>query len=74
MTISQALADGAAWGLGPTSAPRTGTYIGCMFTDYMALVRTGHGRAHSGALMTGAVFGVKAVAGADLCISVCSGH
>ncbi len=34
-------------------APRTGTYVGCMFTDYMALVRSGHGRHHSGALMTG---------------------
>jgi hypothetical protein len=36
------------------AAPRTGTYVGCMFTDYMALVRDGHGRHHTGAIMTGA--------------------
>lgn len=40
-------------GTSPGAAKRTGTYVGCMFTDYMALVRQGHGRHHSGALMTG---------------------
>lgn len=43
-------------GLGRAAFKRTGTYVGCMFTDYMALVRQGHGKPHSGALMTGLFF------------------
>ena len=49
MYIMQALRDTSG-----VDTPRTGTYVGCMFTDYMALVRGGHGRHHTGALMTGA--------------------
>ena len=39
-----------------TSAKRTGTYVGCMFTDYMPLLRQGHGLHYTGAVMTGTSF------------------
>ncbi len=49
---AQALAEGAPlWG--STAARRTGTYVGCMFTDYMPLLRQGYGLHHTGAVMTG---------------------
>lgn len=35
-------------------APATGTYVGCMFTDYMSLLRVALGQKHSGPVMTGA--------------------
>lgn len=37
----------------PVTAMRTGTYIGCMFTDYMPMLRQGYGLQHTGAVMTG---------------------
>lgn len=33
---------------------RTGTYVGCMFMDYMNLLRVGLDKKHSGPVMTGA--------------------
>ena len=30
-----------------------GTYVGCMFTDYMNVLRVAHGLKHTGAMMTG---------------------
>lgn len=38
------------------TAMRTGTYVGCMFTDYMPLLRQGYGLQHTGGVMTGARF------------------
>ena len=50
--LMQTLANGAPrWA--PAAARRTGTYVGCMFTDYMPLLRQGYGLHHSGAVMTG---------------------
>jgi hypothetical protein len=34
-------------------APRTGTYVGCMFTDYMNLLRVQHTQQHNSLMMTG---------------------
>ena len=49
---AQALTDDAAhWQ--PATAKRTGTYVGCMFADYMPLLRQGYGLHHTGAVMTG---------------------
>lgn len=37
----------------PEWASHTGTYVGCMFTDYMNLLLQGHGWPTSGPLLTG---------------------
>ena len=37
----------------PGWAKRTGTYVGCMFVDYMSLLQRSYGRASTGAVMTG---------------------
>lgn len=34
---------------------RTGTYVGCMFVDYMTLLQRSYGFPSTGAVMTGAV-------------------
>ena len=39
---------------GAAAARRTGTFVGCMFTEYMPLLRQGYGLHHTGAVMTGA--------------------
>ena len=51
---AEALA-GASWALDsePSWAARTGTYVGCMFNDYMPLLLHGHGWPTSGPLLTG---------------------
>lgn len=36
-------------------APATGTYVGCMFWDYMSVLRVALGQKHSGPVMTGAL-------------------
>lgn len=41
-----------------------GTYVGCMFVDYMTLLRSGYGFANTGPLMTG-VLSRLAVPGTD---------
>lgn len=35
-------------------APATGTYVGCMFGDYMNLLRVAFQKKHTGPVMTGA--------------------
>jgi acyl transferase domain-containing protein len=45
-------AAGTAWDA-ETMACFTGTYIGCMFTDYMNLLRVTLGMKHTGQMMTG---------------------
>lgn len=35
-------------------APATGTYVGCMFWDYMSVLRVALQQKHSGPVMTGA--------------------
>ena len=37
----------------PGWAKRTGTYVGCMFVDYMSLLQRSYGHASTGAVMTG---------------------
>ena len=55
LQITMEALAGASFALNvmPDWAAHTGTYVGCMFTDYMQLLLHGHGWPTSGPLLTG---------------------
>jgi acyl transferase domain-containing protein len=51
---AEGLADAGPRCFGADAASRTGTYVGCMFNDYMSLLHVVHGLDFTGQIMTGA--------------------